>query len=257
MRIGRRNLREVKQLLLEGSAYRAIPRLFKVHRRPVQVILSEAFSLGSYPRDLTLKTPTGDAQVRLFSAADLSTTNLVFCRQDYHMPAGVRIVVDIGSNIGVSCLYWLTRNTHSQVYCYEPAPTSYQRLLGNLSPYAGRFTAHRAAVSNFRGTARFGMEPSGVNSSLEIGKRTTETVVVDVLHINDILEAVLSQHSRVDLLKLDNEGHEFRTLIAIAPEHWKRIHCVNVGCHGNAAAIPREFRKTQVGSAERFQRPTD
>jgi FkbM family methyltransferase len=256
LRIGRRNLREVKQLLLEGSAYKAIPRLFWVHHQPLRVIFEEAFSFATYPWRLSLRTPTGDVRVSLYSGADLSTANLVFCRQDYYLPPGARTVVDIGSNIGLSSLYWLTRNPEVYVYCYEPAPPSYGRLLDNLAPFQGRFTPHQAAVSDFRGVADFGMEPSGVNSSLDMRKRAVEFVKVEVVHVNDVMEEVLSHHGSIDMLKLDNEGHEFRTLSAIAPEFWPRIRCVNVGCHGNAAAVPKDFRKTQVGSAERFIRAT-
>jgi FkbM family methyltransferase len=255
VRVGRRNLREVKQLLFETSAYTAIPRLFLVHPNPFRVILEEAFALTPYPWTLTLKTPAGNIRARLYSAADLSTANLVFCRRDYHIPKNARAIVDIGSNIGLSTLYWLTRSPLTHVYCYEPAPKSYQRLLDNLSPYAGRFTPHEAAVSDFRGSARFGMEPSGVHSSLEIRKRAVEFTDVEVVHINDVLESVLSRDNRVDVLKLDNEGHEFRTLRAIAPEFWRRIRCVNVGCHNNREAVPLAFQKSRVGSAERFLQP--
>jgi FkbM family methyltransferase len=254
MKVGRRNLREVRQLLLEGSAYRAIPGLFQVHYRPFRVICEEVFSLHRYPWTLTLKTPTGDLQVCLHSSADLSTANLVFCRGDYYLPDDSRVIVDIGSNIGLTSLYWLTRHSETQVYCYEPAPRTYQRLLNNLAPYAGRFTPHQLAVSDFRGPARFGIDSSGVNSSLEMRKRAVEFTDVKVVHINDALEPVVSKHGRVDVLKLDNEGHEFRTLTAIAPEFWPRIGCVNVGCHDNEAAVPKGFQKTTVGSAERFVR---
>src|SRR4051812_6942743 len=101
MKVGRRNLREVRQLLLERSAYHAIPRLFQIHYQPLRVIFEEVFSLKRYPWTLTLKTPTGDLQVCLYSSADLSTTNLVFCRGDYYFPLNSRVVVDIGSNIGL------------------------------------------------------------------------------------------------------------------------------------------------------------
>jgi FkbM family methyltransferase len=253
MRIGRRNLKELKQLLLERSAYAAIPRIFGVHRRPLRVIFEEAFSFSSYPWNVALRTPIGDARVCLHSAADLSTANLVFCRQDYYMPAGAKVVVDVGSNIGLSSVYWLTRHTGSYVHCFEPAPVTYQRLLENLLPYQGRFTALPLAVSDFEGMAPFGISSCGVNSSLDLPEhRAVEFVNVRVVHINDVLEGAMRQHGRIDVLKLDSEGHEFRSLLAISPEFWKRIACVNVGCHDNAKAIPAGFKRSMVGSAERY-----
>jgi FkbM family methyltransferase len=254
MRAGRRNLRQLRQLILEPSVYLAMPRLFTVHHSPFRVIFDEVFSLATYPRTLVLRTPTGDVNAKLYSSEDLSTTNLVFCRGDYLFPTDTRIVVDIGANIGLSSLYWLSRNPETFVECYEPAPRTFQRLLDNLAPYAGRFAAYELAVSDFRGHATLGIDPSGVNASLDVRKRAVEFANVEIININDVLENTLRRHGRIDLLKLDNEGHEYRTLSAIAPELWDEIACVNVGCHDNAGAVPAGYTMTRIGSAERFVR---
>jgi hypothetical protein len=112
--------------------------------------------------------------------------------------------------------------------------------------------ARREAVSNFKGVASLGIEASGVNSSLEL--RSANSVTCQVVHINEVLEAVVERHGQIDVLKIDSEGHEFRTLEAIAPEYWKQIRCVNIGCHGARAFIPQEFQYSRVASAERFLR---
>jgi FkbM family methyltransferase len=252
MRIGRRRLTGFGKRLLDGSNYSAVPRFFRVHRHPVRVLIQDVFSIGSYPRTLAVKTPTGVVSAQLFSPADLSTLNLVFCRQDYYLPEDTKVVVDIGSNIGLSSMYWLTRNRESRVYCYEPAPTSYERLLGNLRPFEGRFEAHCEAVSNFHGSASLGIEASGVNSSLE--RKSADSVKCQVVHINEVLEPVLRRHGRIDVLKVDSEGHEFRTFQAVDQEYWKHIRCINVGCHGVAESIPKDYRYSKLASAERYWR---
>lgn len=252
MRIGRRRLRAFRRRLFDVSNYKAIPRFFEVHDRPLRVMVEDAFSLGRYPRTVSIRTPTGRVAPRLFSSADLSTLNLVFCREDYYAPQNIRAVVDIGSNIGLSALYWLTRNTESYVYCHEPAPMSYERLAGNVAPFKDRVTVRCVAVSDFQGEARLGIEKSGVNSSLELA--SAESVACAVIHINDVLKPVLERHGQIDVLKIDSEGHEFRTLQAIAPEYWPRIRCVNIGCHGAAEFVPQAFRYSRVASAERFSR---
>jgi FkbM family methyltransferase len=252
MRLGRRRLRAVRRKLLDGSNYRAIPRFFEVHHRPFRVMIDDVFSRGAYPRTLGIKTPTGPLTARLYSAADLSTLNLVFCRQDYLAPRGMKVAVDVGSNIGLSSLFWLTRGPDTFVYCFEPSPVSYERLVGNLAPFTGRFDARCAAVSNFKGTARLGIESSGVNSSLE--RQSDVSVECEVLHINDILERALTRYGQIDVLKIDSEGHEARTLESIPAEHWARIRCVNIGCHGASDSIPRTVHRSMVASAELFWR---
>jgi FkbM family methyltransferase len=252
MKIGKRSLGDFGRRLLDRNNYKAIPRFLEVHHRPVRVVVEEIFSLGVYPRTIAIKTPTGPVDVELFSAADLSTLNLVFCRQDYYVPRDTRAVIDIGSNIGLTALFWLTRNSQSYVYCYEPAPISYDRLSANLRNFEGRIEARREAVSNFRGLAQLGLEPSGVYSSLDL--RSTQSVECRVVHINDILGPVIERHGCVDVLKLDSEGHELRTLEAIAPDYWNHIRCINVDCRGASQFVPREFHRDHVASAERFWR---
>jgi FkbM family methyltransferase len=252
MRIGKRSLVEFGRRLLDGNNYRAIPRFFEVHEHPVRVLFEEILSLGSYPRTLAIRTPSRRVEVELFSAADLSTLNLIFCRQDYYVPHDMRVVVDVGSNIGLSALFWLTRNSESFVYCYEPAPTSYDRLVANLRPFKNRFVAHREAVSDFSGAAKFGLETSGVYSSLDLN--SSQHVTCQVVHINKVLEPVIRRHGQLDVLKIDSEGHELRTLEAVAPEYWKHIRCINVDCRGAAQFIPSDFHRSRVASAERFWR---
>jgi FkbM family methyltransferase len=252
MRIGKRSLVEFGRRFLDGNNYRALLRFFEVHDQPVRVVAEEILSLGSYPRTMAIRTPVGQIEVELFSPADLSTLNLIFCRQDYFVPPDTRVVVDVGSNIGLSALFWLTRNSESFVYCYEPAPISYDRLVRNLRPFENRLAARREAVSNFRGSARLGLETSGVYSSLDL--KSDQYVTCQVVHINDVLEPVIRRHGQIDVLKIDSEGHELRTLEAIAPEYWKYIRCVNVDCRGASQFIPGEFHCSRVASAERFWR---
>lgn len=252
MKIGKRSIGDFGRRLLDRNNYKAIPRFLEVHHRPFRVMLEEILSLGGYPRTIAIKTPTGPVEVELFSAADLSTLNLIFCRQDYYVPENARVVVDVGSNIGLSALFWLTRDNRSFVYCYEPAPISYDRLTANLRNFKHRIEARREAVSNFSGLAQLGLEPSGVYSSLDLS--STQSVDCRVVHINDILGPVIERHGQVDVLKLDSEGHELRTLEAIAPDYWKHIRCINVDCRGASQFVPRDFRRDHVASAERFWR---
>jgi FkbM family methyltransferase len=223
-----------------------------LHPQPVRAIVEEVFSVGQYPRSVELRTPTGRCDIQLYSPADLSTLNLIFCRQDYYTPKNLSVVVDIGSNIGISALYWLSRNNGSIVYCYEPAPISYERLLSNLHPYGRRIVPHRLAVSDFSGTASLGLEESGVYSSLDL--RTSNHVECQVVHINDLLETVLTKHGQIDVLKIDSEGHELQTIMAISPQFWKRIRCLNTDCKGASQFVPEDFHYSSVSSAERFTR---
>ncbi|HLM34053.1 MAG TPA: FkbM family methyltransferase, partial [Gaiellaceae bacterium] len=50
-----------------------------------------------------------------------------------------------------------------------------------------------------------------------------ESIPVRVRHIDDVLAEVLEAESRIDVLKLDTEGIEARTLAAASPELLSRV----------------------------------
>lgn len=251
-RIGHRSLPALAREILQLSNWAMLGRLGRIHDRPFKALVDEVLGRGRYPRTLSFETPVGRASVRLFHPNDLSTLHLIFCRGDYVYPDDLRVVVDIGSNIGLSCLFWLTRNTEVVVSAWEPVPRSATRLRENLQPFHERLVLSDDCVSDFRGPVRIGVDPSGVYSA--IGLASDETVEAECVHIMDVLEPVLCRHDRIDVLKVDNEGHERRTLQAIEPAAWRRIRVLNVDRCGARGVVPSDFRESRRGSAERFVR---
>ena len=260
MKIGKRNLGVFAATILDPSNYSAIPRFIETYDNPIKAMFDEFFSTGTYPCFIKIKTPIGKQKVKLFSLSDFSTLNLVFCRRDYYVPKkNMSTVIDIGSNIGLSSLYWLTRNDNCFTYCYEPSPISFERLTENLSNFSHRYSVSKAAVSDFNGKAKFYLEESGVNSSLNpngLNKSTDNFIECEVIHINDLLEQVISKYNHIDVLKIDNEGHELRTIKAIDKSFYQYISVINVEkCEDGASQyIPQEFNYSTVASSERFVR---
>ena len=64
---------------------------------------------GDYPYRCRIRTPLGVVATALYSRDDMLTVNEVFCRQDYRAGTDLRVAVDLGANIGISALYFLTR----------------------------------------------------------------------------------------------------------------------------------------------------
>jgi FkbM family methyltransferase len=258
MKIGKRSIKGLVQRLVDVNSYLSVPRFFYVHEKPLQAVMEELFSSGDYPRNLKVNTPIGTASVSLYSVSDFSTLNLVFCRQDYYAPKHIKTVVDIGSNIGLSVMYWLTRDQDCVVYCYEPSEISFVRLQDNTKSFSSRCVYNQVAVSDFAGKATLGIEQSGVYSSLEYQAYAHKTFVnhveCDVVDINSILEEVLSKNSVIDVLKVDSEGHELRTIQAIDSSFWSYISCLNVERCGASPYVPDGFMRSVVSSSERFYR---
>ena len=77
----------------------------------------------------------------------------------------------------------------------------------------------------------FSREQTGRYGTLDIeadGAKdgTKEQIDVRVEHINTVLDQAVSRHGAIDLLKVDTEGSELRTVMAIEPAllaHVRRI----------------------------------
>src|SRR5882757_6667268 len=98
------------------SNWVALARMPRRYRHPVEGARRYFTPGGSYPCRFEVRTPLGIVAPRLDSQHDMITVNEIFCRDDYRVEAGAEVVVDIGSNIGISALYFLTRSPSARVW---------------------------------------------------------------------------------------------------------------------------------------------
>lgn len=234
---GQRNFSRVLKALLKPHSYEAGIKMAFNYVNPVDGFLRYVFGVGKYPCDFQVKTPVGVVTTRLYSKHDILTVNEIFCREDYYVPSDVSTVLDIGANIGLSALYFLTRNSHSIAYVYEPVPKNIEKLRNNLQGLEDRFFLTENAVSDVSGEFQFGVEPSGRYGGLEkkVGeKASAEQPLIDNLisvqcdGINQVLEKLLDKHDQIDLIKIDTEGAELKTVEAINEENLARIKMIYI-----------------------------
>lgn len=216
----------IRRNVVRPRNYVALVRMSRVYEHPLVAVFRYFLGRGSYPCSVRVKTPTGVLPITLFNNQDAITVHEIFCRGDYSCPTPPQVVVDLGSNIGVSALYFLTLASSTYCELYEPDPRNIPKLMSNLQAFDGRFTLHEAAVADREGILSFTREPTGRYGSLENplpGVANTERIDVRVEHVNNVLRQALSRHGKVDLLKIDTEGSELATLMAIEPELRARI----------------------------------
>ena len=254
LRIGKRSLFTFIKRLFQIENYFAIIKFFSVHQKPFTAIFDEIFSLGNYPKLLNFNSPTGKAKVKIYSHHDFSTFNLIFCREDYFYKKKHKIILDIGSNIGLSAIYWLTRNDDTIVHCYEPSSTNYKKLIENLKDYKGRFFAFKKAVSSKSFSAYLNLEKSGVYNSLnkDLSKKYYGQEKCEVLSINTCIEKIVNSYGKIDIIKIDNEGEETKTVKSIDKKFWNYINCLNVDGASVREFVPSVFKFNRLGSAQRF-----
>ena len=170
------------------------------------------------------------------------TVNEVFCREDYRAGTDTRVVVDIGSNIGISALYFLTRSPATRCFLYEPVPQNVERLRLNLSGFEDRYEVDQVAVADVEGERPFARERTGRYGSLD--REVTDPAYAGAIekylqHVNEVLEGVLGREPVIDVLKLDTEGAEVRTVEAIREELLPHIRTIYLEAgEAGAAALP-------------------
>jgi FkbM family methyltransferase len=222
---------------LRAANYRALLMMPRRYADPAESAWRYFRRSGDYPYRCAVRTPLGVVRPTLWSWHDMLTVNEVFCREDYRAGRGERHVVDVGSNIGISALYFLTRDPSTRCLLYEPVPRNVERLRLNLAGFEGRYEVEQEAVADVDGDFPFATEPSGRYGGLD--RREGERMTVRVRDVNDVLERALSRWESIDVLKVDTEGAEARTLRAIRPELLERIGTIYVEVEeADEAALP-------------------
>lgn len=250
MKIGQRQPSEYTEAAFQPQHYRALFNMWLLYPRFCENVWRYFSGRGNYPYDIQVKTPTGPVTIRLHSYHDILTVNEIFCRQDYPAGEGLRTVLDLGSNIGISALFFLTRNRQSRCILYEPDPRNVVRLRENLAGFEDRYSLIASAVSDEAGQLGFGIEPSGRYGG--IGLQTGEVITVPCIHINDALRAAIDQLGHIDVVKIDTEGVEVRTVKAIAPDLLPFIHQIFLEAKPNEELHAAVFLNKQYGSVRQM-----
>lgn len=125
------------------------------------------------------------------------------------------VLWDVGANLGyVSCAF-LHRVPDSRVLAIEPLPDVADLLRRNLERVGGaRARVVQAAISDHDGEASFTRTPGNLGKS-HVNKATSEPGERIRLATPSSLLAL--SDGRVDVVKIDVEGHELAVLAGLAP----------------------------------------
>ncbi len=212
----RRTFGAIAGAVFQRRHYVAAANAFARIAEPVDFLKRYISNGGSYPANIGVKTPLGQIDLTTYTPDDIQTINEIFLRGDYDVASDGAVVVDFGSNIGISTAFFLTRRPDAFVYCHEPLPRNIERLKANLAQFAGRFDLCETAVGTQNGPVRFGWEPTGRYGG--VGRDTGQWIEVPCRDSNEILADIIARHGRIDTLKIDIETMEGVVTERITPE---------------------------------------
>jgi FkbM family methyltransferase len=115
-------------------------------------------------------------------------------------------IIDCGSNIGLSVLFFKTLYPQARVIAFEPDPEAFEVLLRNIRHNMLRdVVAHRCALTNCEGTVDFHKPVTGggdLRMSLDSERISGTTISVPAKRLVPFVQ------EPIDLLKMDVEGAE-------------------------------------------------
>jgi FkbM family methyltransferase len=203
--------------------------MFFCFKDPINVLLRFTFAMGRYPCTIRLKTPIGTRNVIASSFHDVRSLVVCFAKEDYPASNNIRCAVDFGSNVGMSALYFLTRNSDVRAYLFEPLPQNVERLTENLKGLEDRYVLQSCAIGLNDGVAKFVYEPSGRYGGVEEKLDTHEhvdrpfTMEVETREANALLRQIIEKETFIDVLKVNIEGYEDDVLRNLPADIVERI----------------------------------
>lgn len=252
MKIGSRPLSTIFGAPFRRHHYVAARNMLSVYDHPAEMFSRYLLRRGSYPAQVGVRTPAGRLELTAYSHDDVLTINEIFCRHDYPSVRGDRLLVDFGSNIGISAAFFLSHNPDSFAYLFEPLPQNIDRLKKNLLFAEGRYALREVAVGSNTGKVRFGWEASGRYGG--VGRETGQYIEVDCQDSNVVLREIIDSHGHIDVLKIDIETLEKEVVERLTPDLSSHIAKVYAEFPFETNPLEPTHTLRQYGSIAQFRR---
>ena len=156
-----------------------------------------------------------------YTITGLSFSNLhylmgeIFVKNEYFFVADTTkpIILDCGSNIGVSVIYFKYLYPDSHIYAFEPDPETFRLLEKNVkSNNLTHVTLHNCALSDKEHEIDFYIshEPGSLMMSALKGRMSDTKIRVKAISLGEFISG-----KDIDFMKMDIEGSEGKVLMDI------------------------------------------
>lgn len=136
--------------------------------------------------------------------------NEIFAEKLYYFDTNDKtpFIVDCGSNIGISVLFFKTLYPNSEILAFEPSPNNFDLLSKNVkNNNLKNVSLHQKALADKPGSIKLYGEGTPLGSIIKDNPHNAKTYsVVEAIILSDYI------NKKVNLLKIDTEGAEFLIL---------------------------------------------
>jgi FkbM family methyltransferase len=236
----RRRLRVASKLALHRRG-RLKSMLSTVAVRSIGEVLSCCEDFDSRPSGYTTLSVRGLQSPLILrnGTSDFAVFIQVFLDRQYELPhlESARYIIDAGANVGLSSLFFLSRNTTARVIAIEPDVENFNVAAKNLAPFKDRCALVHGALWSESGT--LAIDRGAFRDGRHWATQTTPEINGRAERVRAYTIAeLLSEFDfpRVDLLKVDIEGAELEVFRDGDTRFLEATNCCVVECHSDEAA---------------------
>ncbi|HRN78918.1 MAG TPA: FkbM family methyltransferase [Ferruginibacter sp.] len=167
------------------------------------------------------------------SESDLAIFYQVFCELQYNLNHFIHetpgLIIDAGSNVGYSCLYFAGQYPAATIIAVEPEGTNFAQLKKNTQGYEN-IRPIQAGIW-YKNEMIHIQDPEESNASFQVESGEGHGSAIEGVTIPHILSN--SGFNEIDILKMDIEGAEFQ-LFNHNPHEWlTKTRCLIIELHDN------------------------
>lgn len=126
------------------------------------------------------------------------------------------VILDLGSHIGTSVIYFKLLYPKSKIFCFEPNPDNYLILKRNIASFDG-VKAYNFALSDVNQTNKLYISDGSMSSSLFQRYPKQMSIDVQCRSLDSIVKELGIR--KIDLVKFDIEGEEYKVFRSFKNKH--------------------------------------
>jgi FkbM family methyltransferase len=141
---------------------------------------------------------------------------------------GIKVVFDVGANVGQSAIAYLQEFSQAEIYSFEPVAATY-RELATAARHSARIFAYQLGMGGEAGEAIIHVNPESTLSSIKDIRPEDHSETVRL----ETIAGFAKQHGleTIDFLKIDTEGYDLEVLSGAEPLLKRQnIHFIQAEC---------------------------